>query len=71
MNDRRKLSNGWTVGFTRQWMRGCRWAQAYCLKMFHRPWHDDRIARGYMAARNGYIAGYKAGHRAATMGKLL
>ncbi len=60
-----KLSNGFTLKQQNDWMRACRFAAAYVLKMFHKPWTDDSVSDGYMAARNGYLAGYKAAERAA------
>lgn len=61
LNDRHVLPNGWTVGFTRNWTRACRWAKRYCIRHYKREWDDPRVAHEYMSARNGYLAGFKAG----------
>lgn len=64
MSKAKRFANGYTMQFAKDWDRACKWAKGYCKRMFHREWHDDKIAHEYMAARNGYKAGHSAGYRA-------
>lgn len=49
---------------TKEWNRAYRWARKYIEKRFGLAWFDDKVAHEYMAARNGYLAGHRAGRRA-------
>lgn len=60
----KRLPNGMTIKQAKDWERACQWAARYCQAKFQKKWSDDSIAHQYMAARNGYLAGYLGGFRA-------
>lgn len=58
----KKLANGWTVGFAKEWDRACKYATRILAKRGI-EWHDERHSTEYMSLRNGYLAGHRAGRR--------
>lgn len=46
------------------WERACRFARRWVEERGFGHWYQDRNAHQYMALRNGYLSGYKAGKRA-------
>jgi hypothetical protein len=59
----KRLANGFTPAFAKDWDRACRFAAKYVEDKYGKPWHDDSISREYMTARNAYMAGYRAGKK--------
>jgi hypothetical protein len=60
--DRRKLPNGFTRSFAKEWDRACRYAVRVLAKR-GRVWHEQRNSTEYMSLRNGYLDGHRAGRR--------
>lgn len=56
--------NGWSKAFEKEWDRAVKYARRILEREYpDRHYLDDSLAHKYMALRNGYLAGHRAGRK--------